>query len=152
MTWKTTYLLGRSSMATLKTCFKCNTEKPLTEFYRHAMMGDGHLNKCKECAKRDVRAHRAVNDSVREYDRERAKLPHRIAQAKRIQARWRDEYPERREAHNAVQYALRSGRIVPLPCWACGAKAEAHHPDYSSPLDVIWLCPLHHKQLHAMVA
>ena len=76
-------------MATLKTCFKCNTEKPLTEFYVHPQMGDGHLNKCKDCAKRDVRAHRAANDSVREYDRERAKLPHRRERSKTVLAQWR---------------------------------------------------------------
>lgn len=139
-------------MATLKTCFKCKTEKPLTEFYRHAQMGDGHLNKCKECTKRDVREHRAANDSVREYDRQRASLPHRVERAKVINGRWREAFPERRAAHMAVQYAIRSGRMERQPCWVCGERAEAHHPDYSQPLDVVWLCPRHHKQAHALVA
>lgn len=42
-------------MEAKKTCFKCNVEKPISEFYVHKMMGDGHLGKCKECAKNDVR-------------------------------------------------------------------------------------------------
>ena len=62
-----------------KKCFKCGVEKPLTDFYKHSEMKDGHLNKWKECTKLDVSLHRAKNiDRIREYDRRRGKLSHRL--------------------------------------------------------------------------
>ncbi len=46
--------------------------------------------------------------------------------------------------------AVASGRIVRLPCQICGAaKSQGHHHDYTLPLDVIWLCPVHHTAEHA---
>jgi hypothetical protein len=49
----------------------------------------------------------------------------------------------------ATNAAIRSGKLVRGLCEVCGAaKPEAHHDDYSKPLDVRWLCSKHHKQLH----
>jgi hypothetical protein len=38
-----------------KKCFKCNQIKPLSDYYKHPQMGDGHLNKCKCCTKKDTK-------------------------------------------------------------------------------------------------
>lgn len=149
---------------TTKVCFKCLCEKPLEAFYKHNRMADGHLNKCKECTKSDVTKRRAENaDYVRAYDRSRSNLPHRVkarnayqkteAWAKSHSAaaiRWAEKHPDRRAASLAVGNAVRDGRLSRQPCWCCGEKAQAHHPDYSRPLDVVWLCPTHHKQAHAV--
>jgi hypothetical protein len=55
--------------------------------------------------------------------------------------------PEVRSAYNAVQWALRTGRLVRQPCEVCGAEqTEAHHDDYDKPLQVRWLCRTHHVE------
>lgn len=138
----------------LKRCFKCLCEKPLEGFYKHAAMGDGHLNKCKDCTKKDVAAHRQVNlDRIRAYDRLRAAMPHRVAARAERAKEYPKRFPKRKAATSAVSNAVRDGRLQKQPCWVCGdTKAEAHHPDYDRPLDVVWLCVPHHRQTHALVA
>ena len=53
-------------------------------------------------------------------------------------------------AHTATTRAIKSGKLVPKPCERCGAtdRIEAHHPDYSKPLEVKWLCFPCHRALH----
>lgn len=135
-----------------KVCFKCNEEKPLSDFYRHPRMADGHLGKCKECAKRDVTERREANiEYVREYDRKRARTPKRIELHARTLAIYRREHPERVAANNAAQRAVASGKIKRKDrCELCGVsgRLEKHHPDYDQPLWVFFLCPVCHKAVH----
>jgi len=45
--------------------------------------------------------------------------------------------------------AIRSGKLSRRNCEKCGAdKTEAHHDDYSKPLDVRWLCKTCHGAVH----
>lgn len=134
----------------MKKCFKCGACKALHDFYKHRKMRDGHLNKCKECTKKDVIKYRRENDSVREYDRVRAKSPKRRENSTLINKRWRKENPEGYKAHSAVSNAVRSGILVKSPCEVCGCeRVHAHHDDYSKPLSVRWLCALHHHRFHS---
>lgn len=65
------------------------------------------------------------------------------------QQKWRQRNPASYLAHLTVQNAVRLGVLTPEPCEVCGAeKAEAHHPDYTKPLEVVWLCRKHHAALH----
>lgn len=139
----------------MKTCFKCGHTKPLFDFYKHKKMADGHLNKCKECAKADVHQHRhgAGREKVLAHERARAKTEKRAALRARTVAEWVSENPRKRRAHIALGNAVRSGKVVPWPVCAvpeCNEKPEAHHPDYDAPLSVVWLCSAHHKQTHAL--
>lgn len=148
-----------------KRCFKCLRMLPLDDFYKHAAMADGHLNKCKECTKKDVKKHRLENiERIRQYDRMRGSMPHRVAARKeymqtatgkrshaRALKKQREISPEKYNARAVFWRALKSGKLKKQPCFECGAPAEAHHPDYNRPLDVVWLCSKHHKAVHRLV-
>jgi ribosomal protein S27AE len=138
------------NMIRSKECFKCNAVKPLEEFYKHPMMADGHVNKCKECNKNDVTANRNKNiERIRAYDRERGKIPERIKATAEVTRIWRLEDKRRYSAHGAVAKALRAGTMVRDSCIRCGdSKSVAHHEDYDKPLEVMWLCQPCHKQRH----
>ncbi len=74
--------------------------------------------------------------------------PEKVAAAKK---RWIERNPEKRKAHDAVAYAVRSGKLVRQPCEVCGAtgRIHAHHDDYTKPLEVRWLCRNHHAEKHS---
>ena len=110
-------------------------------------MADGHLGKCKECTKADVKLHRKENDSVREYDRKRGNR-----QTAEDTRRYRAENPRKYAAHCAVGSALRTGKLIKLDkCEQCMSDlhVEGHHDDYSKPLEVRWLCSRCHSIWHA---
>lgn len=134
----------------MKSCFKCGAEKPLSEFYRHKMMADGHLNKCKTCAKKDVRDHRKdpkFREKVLAYDRKRGNR-----QGTEYQKKYRDMFPKKAKAKQMVNNFIRSGKMKrETVCVECGSDfaVQAHHDDYDYPLSVRWLCSACHRQWHA---
>jgi ribosomal protein S27AE len=149
----------------MKVCRECNKEKPLSDFYKHPKMADGHLNKCSECVKARVAKHREVNlEKVREYDKKRSVLPHRVqarkdylqteqgkATRKRAIESYRERYPLKRAAHIITRNAVRDGKLKPAKsCSVCGSKKliEGHHDDYTKPLEVRWLCNKCHRAWH----
>ena len=66
--------------------------------------------------------------------------------------KYRDLGPEAKRKENArarTKMAVRRGHLTRQPCEVCGAAdTEAHHDDYSRPLDVRWLCRPHHLAHH----
>lgn len=146
-----------------KQCISCQRVKPLAAFYRHPQMADRHLNKCKECQKADVKAAREANQEYyREFDRQRANMPHRVTARQTYQKTergkermnagskaWIARNPEKRAVHVLIGNAIRDGRIERGTCQICGSeKAHAHHNDYSKPFDIWWLCRSCHIEFH----
>lgn len=59
--------------------------------------------------------------------------------------KYKKSNPLKIRATNAIRYAVRNKKLIPKPCEVCGTrKSEAHHEDYSKPLEIIWLCSYHH--------
>lgn len=154
-----------TEMPTAKSCFKCGITKPLDDFYAHPRMADGHLNKCKDCARKDssyrlatlqrTSRHWVLQErvrcrikSARQRDKSRAVVltPEQLRERS---LRYYDKYPEKRRATTMVGNAIRDGKLKREPCEVCGSqRAQAHHDDYSKPLEVRWLCTKHHAEYH----
>lgn len=134
----------------MKTCFKCNVTKPLEDFYKHPGMTDGRLGKCKECNKKDVRENRTSHrEQYAAYEKERFQKSGRKQKVLEYQKRRRAKHPQKNRARAIVGKAIKSGKLTRQPCEVCGElKSEAHHDDYSKPLDVRWLCFKHHREVH----
>lgn len=117
-----------------KSCARCQTFKPFSEFSRRRKAYQPY---CKPCASQNVR------DWM-----ERGENRQRLYQ--NVQAS-RARYPERSAARKTLNAAVAAGRIVAGPCEVgtdCVGQIQAHHDDYSKPLDVRWLCKRHHEEHH----
>lgn len=130
------------------------------DYYR-ATRG-GFMAVCKACHRANVKANREANaDYYREFDKARANLPHRVEaraayqqtpggrqRASAAKRRYIERNPVKQRAHYLCSNAIRDGRLIRQPCEVCGGPAQAHHDDYSKPLDVRWLCTTHHAEWH----
>jgi hypothetical protein len=134
-----------------QTCILCQVTKPLEEFYKHPQMANGRLGRCKVCHRSEIMRNRNENiDRIRAYDRERGKTDARKQAFKAKNAR-KNKQPGYMKSHNALIRAVKSGMIVrPDHCSRCliPGEPQAHHDDYSKPLDVMWLCPICHAARH----
>lgn len=149
----------------MKSCSKCKKEKEAVEFYKDKRNSDGLYSACKSC----YRVYKKRVLSPEEY--EIFKVKHRAyvkAWSKTHSRRYKDKkysskyikeyflrsplHMEKRKVRLKLTKEIRAGRVIRRPCEKCGEpKSHGHHEDYSKPLDVVWLCPLHHKERHAEI-
>lgn len=73
--------------------------------------------------------------------------PEKVAKSNRL---WIERNPLARKAQIYLSNAIRDGRIIRGRCEVCNKKkdVQAHHEDYSKPLEVRWLCAIHHNEWH----
>ncbi len=107
------------------------------------------LQVCKSCHNINERERRAASrERQREYQRNYYKS--NCNTAKETARVNRLIYPEKHSAMDKVKYSVKRGVLSQQPCEVCRChNAQAHHDDYSKPLEVRWLCPLHHQELHS---
>ena len=148
-----------------KHCSACGERKHIDEFHANRNSKDGLTSRCKPCAISAAKAHRDANkEHFKAYDKARANKPERVsariayastesgkASKSASMKKYLSMHPGRAKARTIFGHQLRIGAIVPMPCFVCGnGNTEGHHPDYSRPLDVVWLCIPHHKEVHRM--
>ena len=121
---------------TEKVCSHCKKIRPLGEFNKNRFREDGLKIHCRQCHNRAQKRH---------MKNPRSRHLHNMAVA-----RHQRKHPERHRANQAVYMAVKKGKIIrPEVCPLCeGVPVEAHHEDYSKPLDIDWLCKKCHTERH----
>lgn len=142
----------------MRYCKKCQKEHEL--WYAEPQKGVVSCIPCRRIAGRksyeknkanyiySTRAYRHAHlERIREYQRKyRAKHPEKVRAYSKMRYQ-RDKI--KCLARSALREAILNGKIIRQPCFKClNWDSEAHHVDYNKPLEVQWLCRLHHMELH----
>lgn len=125
------YLCANASST--KVCRRCKVERNKEDFPKKLASKDGKQPYCSFCSTARTSPYRTKN-------------PKKHAERVLI---WMKSNPEKVRAHAAVRRAVKTGKLVKGGCVDCGMeRVHAHHDDYSKPLEVLWLCPMHHAKRH----
>ena len=159
-----------------KVCKKCGIEKPTSEYYKHNGIPDSKCKECaKEYSRRYQKEHleetrkyrkkyyeehkeefRARNKAWIENNREAHRKHCRESNKKNHEKtmermrKYSADHPEKSKANGIVSKKIKQGKLnKPDRCSICGETGyiEAHHDDYSKPLDIIWCCKKCHWKL-----
>ncbi len=127
----------------MKTCSKCGLVKDESEFWKDNSRRDKLYCWCKSCL-REYRQTEAGKESHSRGDKKYSQTKKGKEFRRKHDAEYRKANPEKIKARNAVNSALRDGRLFKEPCHCGETNVQGHHEDYSKPLDVEWLCNKHH--------
>lgn len=136
-----------------QTCRKCESSKPLSEFYYRKESGK-HRTACKACVRSDRRAYRQTSrwqNWVKLYNQRAA------AAIRRDRNNYRKRNPAKNLAHRKVELAIRRGELPKArhyPCVGCGNVGPQnvwHHESYAEEdwLRVTCMCRKCHVAHHS---
>lgn len=145
----------------MKKCKTCQVEKNEEEFNKwYKKNGNSGLRTyCKDCEHALNKEYREKNkDLLIKKRRERGGFeakkyctdPIKLNSYKRIYD-YKKRNPEKVIARNYINGLIRIGKVMrPTSCEKClkKVKVEAHHEDYSKPVEVMWLCKSCHTKEH----
>jgi hypothetical protein len=160
-----------------KECTVCKQEKPLEEFAKSKTGKFGHDAQCKKCryqktgkryylenkekchanASKWAKENRiSINERVRkDYNVNPGKyLGRNKGNRENIQEqnrKYREKHREKINAQNVLRDHVKRGNIIkPSSCSICNSThwIEAHHADYTKPLEVVWVCKKCHVAIH----
>lgn len=118
-------------------CAVCERDLDESNFSPGLLHYRPSMRVCRPCANERLKEYQSRNrDKVKDYNQ-----------------RYEEENRDKRNAKYTIKRALKTGRIEKKPCAVCGATSdvEGHHFSYAYKdwLSVIWVCPIHHKAIHA---
>jgi len=153
------------------TCRKCSAERSNKWYYENKEKANEnrkqhYLNHRDEALRKQKDRYEKNYVEIRKRANERNRLPenrekNRIRTQKYVEnnkdkirvrtGQWKRDNPEKSSAYLHVMWALKLGVLEkPKSCQSCNKeiKVEAHHEDYSKPLEIMWLCKICHETLH----
>lgn len=152
-----------------KKCKTCNRRLAASKFYKDPRHLDGLYSSCRKCfcrkkRQRDSLPERKLSAALyyREVADERTAIArkryrsdeaYREKRKKQVRISSKKYYQRNKDkirARSAVRSLVESGKVVrPSVCPDCGKRrnVEAHHSDYSKPLDFTWKCKKCHRLL-----
>jgi len=137
-----------------KVCSKCNRRLPYAMFRVDELHSDGYRSECRDCQSAQQHQYWLDNgERCRERMRARASAPANKQARKDHATRHRMINRQKNRARSLANTALENGVLRKEPCYFCGStdRIEMHHPDYSLPFGIYWLCKTCHSKLEGML-
>jgi len=131
-----------------KICFKCGELKSLDDYYKHSKMGDGHLNKCKECTKKDAdKREKQLRKNPEWCEKERLRSKekyHRLNYKKK-----QHETKSKKLYGNNLYYKRLHEKLKTL--YLINSNENVHHWNYDKIFQIFIIDKKDHRRIHTLI-